>query len=77
MMGSAGLLETVQMKFKDRTVVTVFEKTGWWSFQNLQPKIQTQLKHTKKLSSDVQGSLLLNIKQGNGEGLLFLFNKEH
>ena len=77
MMGLAGLLETVQMKFKDETAVTVFEKTGWYAFQNLQPKIQTRLKHTKKLSSDLQGSLLLNMKQGDVEGLLFLCNKEH
>lgn len=76
MMGSAGLLETVQMKFKNGTAVTVSEKTEWCAFQNLQPKIQTRLKHTKKLSSDLQGSLLLNMKQGNVEGLLFLFNKE-
>lgn len=59
--GQLGLLETVQMKFKEGAVGTVFEKTGWSELWNRQPVIWSRLKHTKKLSSDLQGSLL-NIK---------------
>lgn len=48
------------MRFKQGTVVMIFEKIGSWDFRNAESDLGLD-ENTKKLRSVLQGSVLLNI----------------